>query len=406
MRIIWMTCMLALAGLCLGLAAAEPTVAYATPEMYGAKGDDGKDDTEALKKLFSEKHGKTIFIPAKEYLISDTVVLPKRSGMRVQGVSSGVQYLGQKKGLMGNMSRLVWIGGKDKPMVEYRGSGLIWDGVALHGKRSHETKERASIGFLVHKVSRGIGTGKALFNQISIFHCDTGFQVGTREGEGNCDLLIFNFFNVGACDVGYRVKNNMGMDHSFVFARSYGCKTFFYFERGGSIYVHSAGVHHPDNKELLRIGWAGKNNAKYTFGNLKFDAQLTEFRFVTMEQPIPAFITLTNLKRSFHYEKDKETGKHRVHSKYDRTGTFVLQGNAKLLIKNCSGVITKHCILATSGLPENNKAEDPATPLVLIENSEVSGDPNELLHPDSDKSTRLRVLNCFGYSGNWVEDKR
>jgi hypothetical protein len=405
MRNCW-TGLLALMVLGTGAWGAEPYSPYATPEMYGAKGDDQGDDTEALKKLFSEKHGTIIFIPAKEYRISDTIVIPKRCGAHVQGVASGVQYLGQRRGLLGNMSRLVWVGPAGKPMVEYHGSGLVWDGVALFGKPSEESKTRASIGFLVHKTGKGLGTGKALFNQISIFECDTGFQVGTTEGEGNCDNLIFSFFNVGACDVGYRVKNNMGMDHSFLYARSFGCKTFFYFERGGSVYVHSAGVHHPANTELLRLGLAGKNNAQYSFSNIKFDAQLTNFRFVIMEQPMPAFISLTNLKRSFHYERDKKIGANRVHSKYDLTGTFDLKGNAKLLIRNSSGIITKGCVRAVSGRPENARNAKPVTPLVLIDGCQISTTPDEILHPDSDTSTRLRVLNCFDAQGNWFEDKR
>ncbi len=239
-----------------------PESTWVTPETFGATGNDDIDDTEALQELFLGEHGKTIFIPAKEYLVSDTLLLPKRNGLRVQGVASGVQFVESDKNLMGTISRLVWIGKPGKPMVEYRGSGLVWDGVALYGKRRLKDKTRASIGFLVHKVGKGLGTGKAHFRQINIYHCDVGFQVGTTPGEGNCDNLIFDFFNVGACDTGYLVKNHMGMDHSLKYARGYGCKTVCHVERGAALYVHSAGVQHPANKVLLRSGWAGKNNAQ------------------------------------------------------------------------------------------------------------------------------------------------
>lgn len=378
---------------------------YATPEMYGAIGDDDGDDTVALQQLFSERHGKVIFIPAREYLVSDTIVIPPIGGIRVQGVASSVGRRMPPK-VRGHVSSLVWIGGPDKPIIEYRGSGLVWDSVALFGRRSEADEVRAAIGFLVHKVGKGVGTGKALFRQINIFDCDTGFQVGLSEGEHNCDNLIFNWFNVGDCDVGYRVKNNMGMDHSFQFARSYGCKTFFYFERGGSIYVHAAGIHHPANKELLRLGWAGKNNAQYYFSNIKFDAQLTDFKFVTMEQPIPAFITMDNLKRSFHYERDEETGGMRIHSRYALEKLFHLKGNAKLIIRNSNGLLTPGSFYGESGLPENDENEKVATPLILIENSLLNAEAADLLHPDSNQNTRLRVRNCFDYYGRWVDYER
>ncbi len=123
-----------------------------------------------------------------------------------------------------------------------------------------------------------------------------------------------------------------------------------------------------------------------------------------MDEPIPAFITLNNLKRSFHYAVDPDTGKRGFHPDYHLTGTFQLKGNTKLLIKNSNGIVTKGCFLAETGHPEGDENEPQATPLILVQDNLVHGAANELLHPDSHKDTTLRVLNCFDYRGEWIAD--
>ena len=51
----------------------------------GAKGDGVTDDTKALQAIFEKvDHGQVIFFPAGKYLISDTLKIDYRFGVRIQ----------------------------------------------------------------------------------------------------------------------------------------------------------------------------------------------------------------------------------------------------------------------------------------------------------------------------------
>lgn len=66
---------------------------YSTPQMYGAKGDGVSDDTEAFQAMIAE--GKKIFIPAGDYLISDTL---NCNGLNIEGEGEAYLYFTNTSG--------------------------------------------------------------------------------------------------------------------------------------------------------------------------------------------------------------------------------------------------------------------------------------------------------------------
>ncbi|MCF7854065.1 MAG: glycoside hydrolase family 55 protein [Candidatus Pacebacteria bacterium] len=367
--------------------ALHPDQPYVTPEMYGAVGNDiSTDDTEAIQRLFSEKHGKLILFPGKDYHISETITIPKRIGCHVMGAgfhSGGKIRRGH--GLMGNLSRLVWIGSSDAPMVVYHGSGLIWNGVELCGRPpEQETAKKAKIGFLVAKSGKGIGTGKMWFPALSINNCETGFQAGTHERMHNCDNLIFGYLALSNCTYGFRTRNHMAMDIHFSFVKAGGTMdTLFYFERGGAMHVNGLGLHSANIGTMLRIGWVGRNNGFFSLNNVKIDAVARNLKLIDMEQPCPAVITVTNLKRSWNDPRPT-----------DFSRAYTLKGPAVLAIRDSRHIVGAQCFV-TSPDAEGN------VPNVLLDHCDLPAelDSEDLHHPDSSGKWYFKTRDCYAETG-------
>lgn len=99
----------------------------------GAKGDGLTDDTRALQAIFKKvDHGQVIFFPAGKYLISDTLKLDYRFGVRVQmhgGFRSSSLRTADCRGLFWHPK-----GPQDRPMMLlYNCSGIVLDGLKLDG---------------------------------------------------------------------------------------------------------------------------------------------------------------------------------------------------------------------------------------------------------------------------------
>lgn len=361
---------------------------YVTPETYGAVGDDKKDDTEAIQKLFAERHGKVIVIPGKRYLISDTIVIPKRAGFHVIGAGFNAGGINPRHSMMGNASRLVWIGPDDRPMVVSHGRGLIWNGVELHGRpwyRNEPERPRAKIGFLVAKQGRGIGVGKQFFPAMAIYECENGFQAGTTEGEHNCDNLIFGYLSLGNCTYGFRTRNHMAMDLHFQYVKGGGkMDALFYFERGGAAHIQGLGMHSRGVKTLMKIGWNGRNNGFFSINNAKIDAQASELKMIEMEQPCPSVITISKLKRSWLDKRPTEF-----------EGIFDLKGSAVLTIRDSQHVVGPQSFVTS---PDNNGN----VPNVILDRCDLPAGttPESLRHPKSKGDWHFAIRNCYREGGH------
>lgn len=91
------------------------------------------DDTTTLQAIFNKvDHGQVIFFPAGKYLISDTLKLDSRFGVRIQmhgGFRSSSLRTADCRGIFWDVK-----GRQDRPMmVIYNSSGIVLDGLKLDG---------------------------------------------------------------------------------------------------------------------------------------------------------------------------------------------------------------------------------------------------------------------------------
>jgi hypothetical protein len=99
----------------------------------GARGDGVTDDTKVLQGIFANvDHGQVIFFPAGKYLISDTLKLNYRFGVRIVmhgGFRSSSKRTADCRGLFWDSS-----GPQDRPMMlVYDCSQIVFDGLKLDG---------------------------------------------------------------------------------------------------------------------------------------------------------------------------------------------------------------------------------------------------------------------------------
>lgn len=363
---------------------------YVTPEDYGAIGDDGKDDTEGIRKLFAERHGKIILFPGKEYHISDTIEIPKRAGFHVIGGGFNSAGIGPRHSMMGNATRIVWIGGPDKPMIVMHGRGLIWNGVELHGRawsKGESTLPRAKIGFLVEnsgqgKKRDGIGVGKLWFPALSITDCENGFQAGTEAGEHNCDNLVFGYLTLGNCTYGFRTRNHMAMDIHIHYVKGGGTmEALFYFEHGGAAHIQGMGMHSKGVKTLVKIGSCGVNNGFFSINNVKIDAQAGNLKIIQMESPSPAVVTIDKLKRS--------GGRN---MRPNMSAIYELKGSAVLTIRDSQQVVGPESFLTEAD-------KQGSVPNVLLDRCDMPAGLTaaQLHHPDSKGGWNFAAKNCYAF---------
>jgi len=99
----------------------------------GAKGDGVTDDTKVLQQIFKNvDHGQIIFFPAGKYLISDTLKLNYRFGVRIVmhgGFRSNNLRTADCRGIFWDSK-----GPQDRPMMlVYDCSQIVFDGLKLDG---------------------------------------------------------------------------------------------------------------------------------------------------------------------------------------------------------------------------------------------------------------------------------
>jgi Pectate lyase superfamily protein len=244
---------------------------------FGARGDGTTDDTQALQKALDEVRvrGGSLFFPPGRYIVSSTLDAGASQGVRYFGGSTSSR--GTNFPEDGNVKQwpttLVWMGGQANSDVLFKwgGSHCIFDGIGFQGGWD-SAPNPPGIGFLMYK-SSGLGTGKGSFPRIQISHAAVGFQCAELRSDDNCDTCNFGRFHIKGCGVGFRVKNDQGVAHSFAYAKFDDTGVCFDFDAGGPLDVqHLHGVRTP---VLLNISGAGLSSA-FRFGFITLDAAQNE----------------------------------------------------------------------------------------------------------------------------------
>lgn len=164
----------------------------------GAKGDGVTDDTKVLQKIFKNvDHGQVILFPAGKYLISDTLKLDYRFGVRIVmhgGFRSNSLRTADCRGIFWDAN-----GPDDRPMMlVYNSSWTVFDGLKLDGGG------RAQDGLVIDAESSSSGNNG---NNVHIRSCARyGLRIATWRnnhpvGGPQVDVIAFRnskFTNCGS----------------------------------------------------------------------------------------------------------------------------------------------------------------------------------------------------------------
>lgn len=351
---------------------------------HGAK--TGENATSVIQRGLDSQHqhGLPVLIPAGRFLISETLRIPFKVGGALWGVAAGAPIL-PGHAHEGSMSRLVWVGPTDVPMIHVQGSEFHFaGGLALFGRPEKSEAPRCTVGILVSKPKRGIGTGKMVADNLSLHGFETAIRCGLSAGEHNNDFLTFHRLSIEYCDVGYQLVNSQSMGHSVQNLLVRGTPVMFDVYGGGIIYLRNALCF---DTTLLRLSKnspakysPGANNATFVLDQIKVDTHAGgKFKLVEMRDPLSAQI-ISNVG-------------HLSPNSYSQQGGVLaeLRGAATLTLRDWYKLQRNAFLLH----PDRTKNR----PNVAIERSRVFCKQDELLHPNSKDPRPIILRDCFRPSG-------
>lgn len=240
-------------------------------------------NTAILNALFASRQPLSIYIPGYGFAINDTIIIPSRTAFYVHGNGVGFPepdsyYLNYNAG---PMSRLVWHGSLDRPMVRYKGYGLQWDNVALQGAPATGTfaqmtgtaiSSMALCGMLVESNQSGLGVGKINSRGFSPMLCQTGIQWGEEWNVDNSDESHFDRFEAHYCGVGWRQISRQALGFTIDYFAGLGTRTGMFIQGGGKMDIVQGVAIHPNSKFIV-IGQPGveTNGGQITIQSLSVD---------------------------------------------------------------------------------------------------------------------------------------
>jgi hypothetical protein len=270
-----------------------------------ALGDGKQDATEAIKTELDRmsaarpgsrtwREGGVLQLHSGIYRITDTIVIPRGTGFRIQGVSPSVRY--PTKGILPeggpwydpqtvvNSTALMWDGDPGKPMIVCSSSGSTIDGIAFWGKKNAQAP-RAAVG-IQFRHKGGIATGHTLLGHVGFSGCETAIRCGEHISDGNCGDITYThveFFDCGSC---VRAENHMSLNHTGLFVQASGCDRIYDFEAGGKVSIQNTTAE--DIHTVLRARWTGSGNEAFYFGSIHLDASQPHMPVIVKQIPMDA----------------------------------------------------------------------------------------------------------------------
>lgn len=335
----------------------------------------GGDITQALQWACDHvhEHRQAVFIPAGEWVLSDTVTTPYRSGFTLLG--AGITHPRTNAVLAGTGTILKWAGEEGGIMLRDISTHARIGNFAMDGQR------KAGVGLLVDypEDKKGLGTGKSIIEPLQCFRLKYGVQVGVDNGTRNCDNLTFEWLECENCEAAYHGANVMGMDIIINRLSNYQNKFGVLMDGGGQMWVQSSLT--TNASTLLKINDTsgfGPNNAYFRFSQTKVDAQARDG------------FTLVDCDSAAEIRMLFDGG---IQSNTRFEGTFAkLTGSNFLHITDFSSTFNKIEVTRQSGW---------GTPVVLIEACRIWGkrDLAELFAG----AVNVRVVHCTRTNGTWLD---
>ena len=243
-----------------------------TWDDYGCVSDNPKVDNGPLLSRILLEQGRSIDVApvgkARDYYVSSTIVWPKRHGGALVG-AGGTTLLVRTRNP--GVTRLIWNGPPNVPMIEYWGAGGRISQLVIQGALDATKTKPAAIGMLVYS-DRNPPSGKLVTDQVTFANLDVGFKfiaepVGNQGG--TCKHYALAFHGVR---IPYWVDNRQSVNHRFYDVEfRKGFETALRFDHGGALAVFGCYVGDNDGGTLLRIGTSSASNGCFEIYGLHCD---------------------------------------------------------------------------------------------------------------------------------------
>lgn len=342
----------------------------------GAKLDWDHDSGPAIQQTI-DTSSKAVFIPGST-LTKQTIVFPAQIGNHIKGHGCH-KIIRPNHKLAGVGSSIVWGGQEGGTIVQFLGNHATWDGVAVWGHLpQQETKAGVGIEFLKPEDS-GTGSGRHSFKDLLIQGCDVGIRCGDLPEMPMADVLVFTgLTGIDSCDIGFQVKNRMGMGYKFNRLLPRKVKTVFDFEWGGSLVVDNTTIVSEETETLLKIHNANPNGSAYKFGHVKVDAINENVMLVDMVNPSEAYISFDQIQRSKRSVGD-----------YSDPLMFRIKGQTTLRINGHNG-------LDAGSIQAHEESN-----VVILDGCRLNvANPLDVLTPES--RATVFITNCYDSSGRAI----
>ena len=170
-----------------------------TDPSIGAKGDGKTDCTAAVQAAFNAAavKGKTVYFPAGDYLISDTIKVDTRNSLEVAGAKSGVRNGWNTHG----GAFLVWGGASGGKMVLIsQAENVSWSGVGFHGQKLAKALCFWAANDPMSSITPKTETVQVgRFRDFHIYRATTGVELNDAGDNSQCDKLLFESVRMEEC---------------------------------------------------------------------------------------------------------------------------------------------------------------------------------------------------------------
>jgi hypothetical protein len=173
-------------------------------------------------------------------------------------------------------------------MIQCQGTGLIWDGVGLWGRRFQDTppknpEQNKEIGIRIcnscdpsSSGSELDRAGKIWFKSLCVEDCRIGVQA---TGSQPADSCAFGYYRPNYCVTAVHLDSTLSTMFTFRYMHPFGCNTAFRVDNGGRIYVHAINVvmTGAGTRYLLDVQGGTEVDAFFHINGMKVDGNVDTF---------------------------------------------------------------------------------------------------------------------------------
>jgi hypothetical protein len=237
----------------------------------------------------------TLYFPPGRYRITQTLKFPNQTGHHLVGCGMAQRapcdiptYETSNRGMR---SVILWDGPIGGTMIEYTGTGLVWDGLTLWGSYATgdpncpvpQDNPRAGIGIKITTPATGslLNAGKIWFPAIMIDNCGTGIYADGSSGGLSADSCAFGYGNFRLCGTCVRLDGAGATTFTFEYTMPQLCEVMFHVTGGGRVYVQSLNLLlNPTGGTILDVSGGDLTNSFFHINGLTGDGRTADYHLL------------------------------------------------------------------------------------------------------------------------------